>query len=464
MIDEFERRLDSFNSEQREETLNLLLEEVENGQVVLPAPTDRLNLHCHTFFSYNSYGYSPSKFAWLARKAGLAVAGIVDFDVLDGLAEFLKASQMLGLKACVGMETRVFVPEFADKVINSPGEPGIAYHIGVGFPGAEMHGWLKEFLANLKKIAQERNRALTERVNQYLSPVELDWEQDVIPLTPAGNPTERHISLAFAKKAGEVFADKKQLVQFWTEKLGTDFESSDLPEGRDFLNTIRAKTMKRGGVGYAQPDAGAFPKMEETNRFILAAGGIPTLGWLDGTSEGEKEIERLLEVAMRSGVAALNIIPARNYTPGVKDEKLANLYRVVELADKLNLPVVVGTEMNSWGQELVDDFDSQELSPLLPVFLKGGHIVYAHSVLQQRAGLGYTSRWAQENFASLEAKIEFFKKIGELSQPCEEQFLDGLPEDVSPKEILKTFNGNFGGGKDESRGPKESNSVGVDRP
>ena len=35
-----------------------------------PEPGGDVNLHAHTFFSYNAYGYSPSKFAWLARKAG----------------------------------------------------------------------------------------------------------------------------------------------------------------------------------------------------------------------------------------------------------------------------------------------------------------------------------------------------------------------------------------------------------
>jgi hypothetical protein len=44
-------------------------------------------LHAHTFFSYNAYGYSPSHFAFLARIRGLAVAGIVDFDMLDGMEE-----------------------------------------------------------------------------------------------------------------------------------------------------------------------------------------------------------------------------------------------------------------------------------------------------------------------------------------------------------------------------------------
>ena len=44
--------------------------------------------------------------------------------------------------------------------------------------------------------------------------------------------------------------------------------------------------------------------------------------------------------------------------------------------------------MNSPGQKFVDDFNSQELAPLLPVFLKSAYIVYAHSVLQQQLRLG----------------------------------------------------------------------------
>jgi hypothetical protein len=129
-----EEKLDSFDYCERREALAALWEEVQQGRIVLPSAGETINLHCHTFFSYNAYGYSPSTFAWLARKAGLAVAGIVDFDVLDGLEEFLGAGAQLGLKTSAGLETRVYVPEFADSVINSPGEPGISYHMGVGFP------------------------------------------------------------------------------------------------------------------------------------------------------------------------------------------------------------------------------------------------------------------------------------------------------------------------------------------
>ena len=438
-IEELEQKLDSFDSRQRKEALLALLDEVEAGRIDLPTPGTDVNLHCHTFFSYNSYGYSPSKFAYLARKAGLAVAGIVDFDVLDALEEFLEAAKLLGLKGCAGLETRVFVPEFATRVMTSPGEPGITYHMGMGFPKAKLEDGQKEFLLNLRQTAQQRNRDLMGRVNRHLKPVELDYERDVLVLTPAGNATERHISLAYARKAVEIFGTGEALVDFWSEKLGIEVKLTELPESRGLLNTIRAKTMKRGGVGYVQPDGGSFPQMTDTNKFILAAGGMPVHTWLDGTSEGEKAIEELLDVSMNTGSVALNIIPDRNYTPGAKDVKLENLYAVVEVAEKRHLPVVVGTEMNSPGQKFVDSFDTPELAELVPIFLKGAHIVYAHSVLQRQCGLGYTSNWAAKNFETIVEKNEFFQKLGSSLEPQNEDKLAGLSEEATAEQILDIF-------------------------
>ena len=436
MIKELEQKLDSFDSAERKQALLSLCEKVKAGEITLPKAGTIVNMHCHTFFSYNAYGYSPSKFAWLAKKSGLAVVGVVDFDVLDAVDEFLEAAKILGLKGCGGIETRVFVPEFADRVINSPGEPGIAYHMGVGFPGSVVPEEQKAFLISLRETAQQRNRDLMERVNKYLHPVTLDYDKDVMVLTPSGNPTERHICLAYARKAKEIFGESDKLADFWTEKLDTDAKTLGLPEGRDLLNTIRARTMKRGGVGYVVPDKGSFPTIADMNEFVLASGAIPTMTWLDGTSEGEKAIEELLGVGMSTGAAALNIIPDRNYTPGAPDVKLKNLNRIVELAEKLHLPLVVGTEMNSPGQKFVDDFNSEALSPLMPIFLKGAHIVYAHSVLQQRCGLGYTSDWARKNFKNVAAKNEFFRELGSLLHPEQEDKLAGLNEDVTAQEVL----------------------------
>ena len=390
--------LDSFNpTERRQELLDVC------AHAKWPAAGTDVNLHSHTFFSYNAYGYSPTHFAVLARQHGLAAAGIVDFDVLDGLEEFWEAGRLCGLKRCVSMESRVFVPEFATRVINSPGEPGIAYHMGVGFARPVQH----PLLAQMRATATQRNRELVVRVNMFTAPVTLDYDRDVLPLTPAGNATERHICEAYSKHGDATF---------WKAKLG------DCPADAGTLQAlIRAKTMKKGGVGYVQAGARSFPLMAEMNQFVLEAGAIPALTWLDGTSDGEKCIEELFAVAQATGAAAINIIPDRNYSPGVKDQKLQNLYDVVALAEKNHFPIIVGTEMNAPGNKFVDNFASDELKPLVPVFLKGAHIVYAHSVLQRRHGRGYLSDWARQTFASVAEKNDYFEKLGRELTPDREE-------------------------------------------
>ena len=427
MTESLEQQLDSFDPAERRRALAALWRQVQDGQIPLPEPGTDVNLHAHTFFSYNACGYSPSKFAWLARKAGLAVAGIVDFDVLDGLEEFLEAGRLVGLKTCVSLESRAFVPEFATRVINSPGEPGIAYQMGVGFTSAAAH----PFLAGMRAAAAQRTRGLLARVNAVMRPVELDYEKDVVPLTPNGNATERHLCEAFERKAAQVIPDPVERAAFWKDKLG------DAPSaGAKLQNLIRARTMKKGGTGYAQPGKGSFPLMADMNRFVLESGAIPTYAWLDGASDAEQHMEEFFQAGMASGVAAVNIIPDRNYAPGVKDQKLRNLYDVAALAEKHHFPILAGTEMNSPGNKFVDSFETDELKPLAPVFLRGAHLFYAHSVLQRQSGMGYLSPWAAKTFATIPAKNEFFEQLGRDLKPEKEDQLRGLSAGLAPAQVF----------------------------
>jgi len=433
MENEMIKKLDDFDLSVRREALSALCDGA-GGEY--PAVGSAMNCHAHTFYSYNAYGYSPLHFAWLAKQEGLSVAGIVDFDVLDGLDEFVAACQLLKLKGCVSLESRTFVPEFADRVINSPGEPGVAYHMGLGFTTTDLPAEAATFLADMRSSSDERNRGLLERVNAFMTPVELDYEKDVQALTPAGNATERHICLAYARKAVEIYPEPEALAQFWSDKLGVDSAELDLPDGGDLQALIRSKTMKRGGVGYVQPSSKSFPDMSEMNRFVLESGAIPALTWLDGTTDGEQAIDELLELSMKSGVAAINIIPDRNFTAGVKDDKLANLYAIVERAEELGLPVLVGTEMNSPGLKFVDDFECEELTPLMPLFEKGAYIVYAHSVLQGNVGMGYLSDWAASAFDDVKKKNKFFEEFGRLFMPGQEGILAGVTGEMVASEIL----------------------------
>ena len=161
-------------------------------------------MHCHTFFSFNAYGHSPTSLAWLAKRRGFKLMGIVDFDVLDGVDEFLDACDLLGVRGSAGIETRVFIPEFARREINSPGEPGVYYHMGIGFTSSRVPEAATGILAGMRQRAARRNQGLVDRVNAHLDPVTIDCERDVLPLTPAGNATERHIVVAYIQMAERI--------------------------------------------------------------------------------------------------------------------------------------------------------------------------------------------------------------------------------------------------------------------
>jgi hypothetical protein len=233
-----------------------------------------------------------------------------------------------------------------------------------------------------------------------------------------------------------MFGDGPELAQYWADRLGAEVSRVELPESMAVQALIRAKTMKLGGVGYVQPDTESFPRMEEMNRFVLAAGGLPTYAWLDGTNEGESDLEKLMAVAVAQGAAAVNVIPDRNYTRGRPDQRLRNLYAAVELAEHLGLPVMCGTEMNAPGQKLADDFDAPELARIAPVLLKGAHILYAHSALQRHAGMGYTSEWAQKEFPQAQGRNSFFEECGLRLSPGREAALSGLSAEDSPSTVL----------------------------
>jgi hypothetical protein len=359
-IEELTSELGSFDAGRRRRALERLMQTVDREALGRRRP--EANLHCHTFFSYNAYGYSPSRFAWEACRYGLEVAGIVDFDVLDGVQEFLEAGRLLGLKTVAGFETRAFVSELRDKVTNSPYEPGVSYFITAGFVAPPEPGTAAAAtLARMGDCARRRNRRMLARVNAHLDPVTIDYERDVLPLTPAGNATERHMLIAYERRARQTFPEEKDLARFWSARLNEPRESVErlLNDSVAFRNLMRYRLMKHGGVGYAAPEEGSFPTLEEVVEMTLACGAVPTGGWLDGTNDGEADPVELFRLWVSKGIPTVSIIPDRNWN--LKDAhekavKVQKLREAVEAAAGLNLPILVGTEMNADGQKFVDTF------------------------------------------------------------------------------------------------------------
>jgi len=169
----------------------------------------------------------------------------------------------------------------------------------------------------MRVAAAQRTRDMAVRVNTYMRPVELDYERDVVAVHAQrqrdGAPPLRSLRTQGCPGVSG-YRTTRRLLE------GETWCCPARPEPSS-KNLIRVKMMKKGGVGYVQPWAGSFPLMADMNRFVLESGAIPTLAWLDGTSEGEKWIEEFFHVGMSVGAAALNIIPDRNYTPGVKESE-----------------------------------------------------------------------------------------------------------------------------------------------
>lgn len=435
-----EEQLNSFDPRERSVALDRLL---AAGRAALPPAGANLNLHFHSFFSYNAEGWSPSRIAWESRKAGLYAAGLCDFDVLDGLEEFVLAGFQLGLRALVSLETRVFVKEQADVDITSPGEPGVTYIMGAGFARRPAAGSAQESeLAGYRDRARARNVALVNRINPHVPEIAIDYDRDVLALTPAGAPTERHIVRAYVNRAQTVFETVEATAGFWAKLLQkTPEEAAALMANVPAMEeTVRSKLAKRGGVGYEQPSPDAFPPVDEFIRWVLSCEAIPMVTWLDGTSEGEKDCRALLEGMRARGAAAVNIIPDRNWNVAKPEErrvKQENLRVVVETAESLGLPLCIGTEMNRAGLPFVDNLDGEALRPHKAAFTRGARILVGHMLLSRFAGYSYVGPAARAEFPEVRTRNAWFESVG--ARPALTEAQAKRLEDLGEEKALEWF-------------------------
>ena len=410
-------RLVSFDAGERKAALLEFKEQFIRTPEAQKSESPDYNLHCHTFYSFNGYGYSPSYLACWAKAERLFAVGKIEFDVLDGTEEFLDAARLLGLRAACGVESRVVIAELSSQVINSPGEPGIAYHLGIGFTSSKIPAAQSAFLNRMKQSAADRTRGIVARVNPALAPLELDFDTEVLPLTPAGNATERHVCAAYAAKAAKMFPEETRRAEFWAGKLGLPLEEAKKQIGNTVKleGTIRSKMMKSGGPGYVKADPASFPALKAMNDFTIACGAIPSIAWLDGLSDGESDPEALLDLHESYGCALFNLIPDRNWNfadPELKAKKVAAMHKMIDCCVRRNMPVFVGTEMNAFGQKLVDTFSEPALAKYMNVFAEGAAIVTAHTLLAPQ-GKGFLSAWAGEQFGQdKKARNAWFAEFG----------------------------------------------------
>jgi hypothetical protein len=437
-IENLKQSLNSFDPSVRGSALEELLA-AQPGQPAAWQPV--CNMHCHTFFSFNAYGYSPTGTAWLARENGWPLMGLIDFDVLDGVDEFLAACDATGIRGSCGIETRAFFPEFSTRETSSPGEPGVFYHIGLGFTSSKAPAEAQPMLDDLRKRSRERNLGVLARVNGHLAPISVDYERDVLPLTPAGNATERHMVEAYIRA---VESGAEDVVGFWADRLNMSRSEVDkmMSTPASYRNTVRMKLMKKGGVGYVQPDSGSFPGVDQVTRFIEQCGALPCYGWVDGFSEGEQAVDELLSIVIPKGVVIANIVPDRNWNYAdskVRAAKAEKLNEFIATLKALDLPINVGTEMNSPGNRKMDDFDAPEMQIHRQEFLDGAYFIYGHTVMARFASMGYQSTWSKQAMSSRRERNQFYTAVGKAVEPgpAGSARLASVTPDMAPTDVLK---------------------------
>ena len=430
-----EKKLNDFDPRARRDALEALL--ALTGRQPPADSGMNVNMHCHSFFSYNADGWSPTRIAWACHRQGLHAAALCDFDVLDGLDEFLRAGLTLGLRTAVHLETRAFLADYAKQEINSPGEPGVTYIMGAGFVAKPADDTPQgRGLAQFRDNARVRNEALIARINEKLPAIRIQYARDVLPLTPLGVATERHIVRAYAAQARQAFADADKRAAFWAPLLKRKPEECKTLEGDEpkFEEAVRSALAKRGGIGYAQPDATAFPPVEEFIAWVRSCDAIPMLTWLDGTGAGESDCRAMLALLRDKGCAAINIIPERNWNigkPQERDTKIAKLHEIVQEATAMDLPINIGTEMNRAGLPPVDELNGPVLSRHRDAFVQGAQVMVGHTLLARYAAAPYLGKRAQAEFPRRKARNRFYASVGALppvTHDIADKLLDAGPE------------------------------------
>ncbi len=314
----------------------------------IPADARLVNNHVHTTYSFSPY--SPSAAVFAARNEGLSACGIVDHDSMGGAREFLKAAEITGIAATVGIEARVSFAEtpLLNRRLNNPDQTGNGYMVLHAVPHENIER-VQAFFAPVRELRGQRNRNMLERINAlYASDgVNLDYERDVLPLSRAadgGSVTERHLMLALAK----------QLLSLGKAKLpeGAGEWETMLAE-YDLVGALKKDCIPKVFLPAAEEEC---PTLREFVRFSAEVGGILAYAYLgDVTSSvtGDKKaqkfeddyLDELFEVIDRAGARAVTYMPTRN-TP-------LQLDRLCALCERFGMLQISGEDINSPRQSFV---------------------------------------------------------------------------------------------------------------
>ncbi len=411
--------INQLNAEKKEDRLSALkkLIEIESDKP-LKRENDANN-HIHTFYSFSPY--SPTKAAYMAYRAGLTSAGIMDHDSLSGAKEFKTACEMLGIGCTCGVEVRCKFDRGFGR-INHPDQENCIYMAAHGVPAQNLDAF-NDYLEPFRQKRYERDRKMCKLISDRFGKfgLELDFDNDVKPLSKAqegGSITERHLLYALAIKLADKFGRTEALISFLENDLnmavGDKIKAYLLDnENEHFLYDLLGVLKADTAFFYIDADE-EMPVAEDFIQVALEFGAIPAYAYLGDVGDsvtGDKKAQKfeddylpeLIKSIKEIGFQAVAYMPTRN-TP-------EQLQRLIKLVKENGLFEISGEDINSSRQK----FACVALAkPEYSHLITSTWALIGHEAISTEKGVEYGmfSKGAVDKEPSIENRAKIFAEIG----------------------------------------------------
>ena len=359
-----EQQLNHPRKEKRLEALRAIKAGINNGEFPKTEAGTDVNNHIHTTYSFSPY--SPSMAVYMAYRAGLYTAGIMDHDSVSGGEEFVEAAGIMGILGTVGVECRVHMTDtvLGNRRYNNPDQTGVAYMALHGIPHQNI-AKAAAFFAPYSKERDKRNRKMTDAINKIMMPfaVAIDYDKDVVPLSmqsEGGSVTERHLLYALSLRVIERLGKGQPVVDLLSkmgialpEKIkGFLLDESNPMYDYDLLGALKSSLVEQFYI-----DAEAeCPKVSEVIALSKEIGAISAYAYLGDVGQsvtGDKKtqcfedsyLEELFLFLSTMGFNAVTYMPSRN-TP-------EQLTRLRALCEEYGLFQISGEDINSPRQSFI---------------------------------------------------------------------------------------------------------------
>jgi predicted metal-dependent phosphoesterase TrpH len=418
--------VENLNHEQlnvRLESLRWLKQQIDSGKIPRPiANPNYVNNHIHTTYSFSPY--SPTKAIWKAYNAGLITAGIMDHDSLSGAEEFIDAGKIIGMATTIGCECRVDMSKtiLNGRRINNPDQNSVIYMALHSIPHPMIPA-VKQFFAPYLKERNQRNRLMTERINQLLEPygIRLNFDRDIVPLSKSsegGSITERHILFALTQKLIAVYGKSQGLLSFLKNDLKLKVAAkqeiflADVTNPfyeYDLLGVLKSELVSSFYIDATAECPDVRELIDLSNR-IGAISAYAYLGDVGDSVTGDKKaqkfeddfLELLFDTIKDLKFHAVTYMPSRNSS--------AQLQRIKELCGQYGFFQISGEDINSPRQSFICD---ALLKPEFQNLIDSTWALIGH---EKAATLDITNGMFSEKMLrqcpDLNERIKVFKEIG----------------------------------------------------